>query len=56
MNWKHCGYFTLTKDGTKVSVVVHHIRYVLNLEEVKAVVEGKLNYTLIYEPEKKEVK
>ena len=38
-----------TKDGRKASVVIHHVRYLLNLEEVKAVLEGKQNYTLILE-------
>ena len=49
MVWKDCGYFSLTKDGKKVSVVIHHVRYLLNLEEAKAVVEGKQNYTLVLE-------
>jgi hypothetical protein len=46
---KDCGYFTLTKDGKKVSVVVHHVRYLLSLDEVKAVLEGRRNYTLVFE-------
>ena len=48
--WKDCGYLSLTKDGKKVSVVVKRIRYIANLEELKAVLEGKLNYTDILEP------
>lgn len=46
---KDCGYFTLTKDGKKVSVVIHHVRYLLNLDEAKAVLEGRRNYTLVLE-------
>lgn len=49
--WKDCGYISLTKDGKKVTVMVKHVRYMANLEEVKAVVNGKLNYTLILEPQ-----
>jgi hypothetical protein len=49
MVWKDCGYLTLTKDGKKVSVVVHHVRYLLNLEQVKSVLENKRNYCLIFE-------
>ena len=48
--WKECGYLSLTKVGKKVSVVVKHVRYVANLEEAKAVLEGKLNFTGILEP------
>lgn len=50
MVWKDCGYLSLTKDGKKVSVVVKHIRYVVNLEEFKEVLDGKRRYTLILEP------
>ena len=47
---KDCGYLSLTKDGKKVSVVVKRVRYIASLEEVKAVLEGKLNFTDILEP------
>lgn len=50
MVWKDCGYVSLTKDGKKVSVVVKKVRYVAKLEDVKAVLDGKLNYALVYEP------
>jgi hypothetical protein len=50
MVWKDCGYLSLTKDGKKVSVVVHHVRYFINLEEAKAVLESKRNYALVFEP------
>jgi len=46
---KDCGYFTLTKDGKKISVVIHHVRYLLNIEETKAVLDGKRGYTLVKE-------
>jgi len=39
--WKDCGYWSLTEDGKKVSVVLKRQRYVVNLEEAKAVLEGK---------------
>ena len=50
MNWKDCGYLSLTKDGKKVTVMVKHVRYIANLEELKAVLEGKLNFTDVFEP------
>jgi hypothetical protein len=46
---KNCGYFSLTKDGKKVALVIHHVRYLLNLQEVKDVLENKRNYALISE-------
>jgi len=48
--WKDCGYLSLTKDGKKVSVVVKHMQYIASLEELKAVLDGKLNFTDILEP------
>jgi len=48
--WKDCGYLSLAKSGNKVAVVVKCQRYVVGLEEAKAVLEGKQPYTLIYEP------
>jgi hypothetical protein len=50
MVWKDCGYFTLTKNGQKVSVVIKHVRYFLEVEKVKQVLNGELPYTLVYEP------
>jgi hypothetical protein len=49
MVWKDCGYFTLTKNRQKVSVVIKHVRYFLEIEKVKQVLEGKLPFTLVYE-------
>ena len=54
MNWKDCGYISLTKDEKKVTVVVKKVRYLANLDELKAVVNGEKDYTLILEPVKKE--
>jgi hypothetical protein len=51
MNWKSCGYLSLTKDGKKVTVMVKHVRYLAKLDDVKAVLDGKLNFTDILEPE-----
>jgi hypothetical protein len=50
MVWKDCGYFSLTKDGKKVSIVIKKVRYFAVLEEAKAVLDGRKNYTLILEP------
>ncbi len=50
MNWKDCGYLSLTKDSKKVTVMVKHERYLANLEELKAVLDGKQKFTLILEP------
>ena len=50
MVWKSCGYLSLTKDGKKLRVVVKKILYVAKLEDVKAVLDGKLSYTEIFEP------
>ena len=54
MVWKKCGYVSLTKDGKKVSVVVKHIRYVVSLDEVKAVLDGTLGFAGVFEPPVKE--
>ena len=50
MVWKNCGYLTVSKNGKKFSIVVKNKRYVAHLEEVKAVLDGKQAYTLVYEP------
>ena len=47
--WEHCGYLTISKSGEVLSVVVKKKRYVVNLEETEEVLEGRRNYTLIYE-------
>lgn len=56
--WKDVGYVSLTKDGRGLNVVLKHQRYYVKLEEAKFVLDGKVKYTLIYEPEtvKTEVK
>jgi hypothetical protein len=50
MGTKDCGYLSFTKKGDRVLIVVKHARYVADLQEVKEVLEGKRNYTLILEP------
>lgn len=50
MNWKDCGYLSLTKDGKKITVMLKHERYLANKEELKAVLDGKQKFTLILEP------
>ena len=47
--WLDCGYLTISKSGKVLSVVVKHQRYVVNLEETAEVLDGKRNYTLIFE-------
>ena len=48
-SWKDCGYITISKSGKVLSVVVKNQRYVVNLVEAEEVLEGRRNYTLIYE-------
>jgi hypothetical protein len=50
--WKDCGYISLTKDGRGVTVVLKHARYYVKLSEAKDVLDGKVKYVLIYEPQK----
>ena len=50
MVWKSCGYISLTKDGKKLKVVVKKMKYIAKLDDVKAVLDGKLSYTEIFEP------
>jgi hypothetical protein len=52
MNWKDCGYISLTKDEKKVTAMVKKVRYIASLDELKAVVNGEKDYTLILEPKK----
>ena len=46
MNWKDCGYLSLTKDGKKITVMLKHERYLANKEELKAVLDGEQKCTL----------
>ena len=50
MEWKDCGYISLTKDEKKVTVMVKKVGYLANLDELKAVVNGEKDCTLILEP------
>jgi hypothetical protein len=43
------GYLSFTKKGDRILIVVKHQRYVADLKGVKAVLDGKQAYTLIYE-------
>jgi hypothetical protein len=47
-NWKDCGYLALTKNKKGVLLVLEHKRYFLKLDEVKSVLDGKREYTLVY--------
>ena len=53
MNWKDCGYISLTKDGKNVTVKVKKVGYFVKLAELKEVLEGKKDFILIYEPLRK---
>lgn len=48
--WKSCGYISLTKDGKKLKVVIKKQVYIAKLDDVKAVLDGKLDYIEILEP------
>lgn len=48
--WHSCGYISLTKDGKKLRVVVKKANFIADLNHVKAVLDGKLGYTEIFEP------
>jgi hypothetical protein len=48
--WKECGYFSFTKKGDRVLIVVKHQKYVADIRGVKAVLAGKQGYTFIYQP------
>ena len=47
--WEKCGYISLTKDRKKITVMVKHVHYIANLGELKAVLDGKVGFTGIYE-------
>lgn len=53
MNWKDCGYISLTKDRKNVTVKVKNVGYFVKLAELKEVLEGKKDFILIYEPLRK---
>jgi hypothetical protein len=52
--WKKCGYLSLTKKGDKLTVMVKHVHYIADLKEIKEVLDGKRNFTLIFEPPEEE--
>lgn len=56
MVWKDCGYVSYTKSGKQILVVLKRQRYVVKIDELKQVLDGKKDYTLIYEPPTQEVK
>ena len=43
------GYLSLTKDRKMVSITVKQVRYLVSLEEVRAVLDGKLNFVEIFD-------
>jgi len=49
MAWKDCGYLSFTKKGDRLLIVLKRQKYVADLNGVKAVLDGKQTYTLIYE-------
>jgi hypothetical protein len=50
MVWKSCGYISLTKDEKKLKIVVKKENFIADLNDVKAVLNGWLDYTEIFEP------
>jgi hypothetical protein len=54
MVWKDCGYLSLTKKGDKILIVLKHGHYIADLKEIKDVLYGKRDYTLIFEPPEKD--
>jgi hypothetical protein len=48
-DWDSCGYLTLSKKKTVLSIVIKNQRYVVNLKQAKQVVNDQIDYTLIYE-------
>jgi hypothetical protein len=50
INWKDCGYISLTKDRKNVTVKVKGVGYFVKLVELKEVLEGKKRFVLVYEP------
>jgi hypothetical protein len=44
MAWKECGYFSFTKKGDRLLIVLKHQKYVADLKDVKAVLDGKQTY------------
>ena len=47
--WKSCGYISKTKNPKVLLVMVKHKRFIVNLNGFEAVLNGKLEYTPIYE-------
>jgi len=54
--WKDCGYLALSKSGKKVLIVIKHVRYIVDLQLARDVLDRRQPYTLIYEPEHEEKK
>jgi len=54
--WKSCGYLSKTKNPKVLLIIVKNQRYIVNVDGLQAVNDGKIEYSLIYEyiGEKKE--
>ena len=47
--WKSCGYISKTKKPKVLLVMVKHQRFIVNISGLQNVVNGKIEYALIYE-------
>lgn len=48
-NWKSCGYIGKSKNEKVLIVMVKHTRFIVNVSGVKDVLDGKVEYTEIFE-------
>jgi hypothetical protein len=54
--WRDCGYLGYTRAHDKILIVLKNEHYVADLGEIREVLDGKRDYTLIFEPPPKEEK
>jgi hypothetical protein len=47
--WKSCGYMAKSKNPKVLVAMVKHQRFIVNVDGFKAVLNGKIEYTPIYE-------
>jgi hypothetical protein len=47
--WKSCGYLSKSKNPKVLVVMVKHKRFIVNVNGLQAVLNGKIEYSLIYE-------
>jgi len=47
--WQDCGYFALTKNVKVALIKIKNVRYIVNMKDLKDVLDGKLEYAFIFE-------